>query len=132
MKYTESAEMYLKEIYILSLKNPRIRATDVAKALNVNKSSVCRAVNLLCREGLLSHATYGLIELTEQGAQKAHGIYQKQNIIAAYLMTALDLESQMAMEEACKLEHVLGAAVILKMKQKTISYKSMKDAEELR
>ena len=117
MKYTESAEMYLKEMYILSRKNPKIRAIDVAKALKVSKSSVSRAVNMLCKEGLVNHATYGLIELTETGVKKACEICQKQGVIAAYLTKALDIEPAIAMEEACTLEHVLGAAVILKMKQ---------------
>lgn len=117
MKYTESAEMYLKEMYILSRKNPRIRVTDVAKALKVSKSSVSRAVNMLCKEGLVNHVTYGLIELTETGVEKARKVCQKQSVIAAYLIKVLDIEPEMAMEEACKLEHVLGAEVILKMKQ---------------
>ena len=117
MKYSESVEMYLKEIYRLSKKDPQIRATDVANALGVSKSSVNRAVKKLSREGLLNHAIYGHIEMTAKGAGKARKICEKQKIIAEYLVTALDVDPQLAMEEACKLEHVVGAVVIDKMKE---------------
>ena len=127
MKYTESNEMYLKKIYILSRKSSRIRATDLAKALKVSKSSVSRAVNMLCKESLVNHVAYGLIELTEAGVQKAREVCRKQDIVAAYLIKVLDIEPQMAMEEACKLEHVLGGAVILRMKQNLISRKRSTD-----
>lgn len=117
MEYSESAEMYLKEIYRLSVKDPRIRATDVAIALGVSKASVNRAVKRLSKEGLLNHATYGHIELTEKGAQKARQICDKQEAIAGYLVIALDVDPHLAMEEACKMEHVVGLAVIDKMKE---------------
>ena len=118
MEYSESVEMYLKEIYRLSMKGPEIRATDVANALGVSKSSVNRAVKKLTREGLLNHATYGHIEITTEGARKAQQIFEKQKIIAGYLVTALDVDPQLAMKEACRLEHVIGATVINKMKKR--------------
>ena len=117
MKYSESVEMYLKEIYRLSMKGPEIRATDVANALEVSKSSVNRAVKKLYREGLLNHATYGHIEITAKGARKARQICEKQKVIADYLVSKLYIDPQLAMEEACRLEHVVGAAVIDKMKE---------------
>ena len=117
MKYSESVEMYLKEIYRLSIKGPEIRATDVAIALGVSKSSVNRAVKKLSREGLLNHATYGHIEITTKGTQKARAICEKQEIIVEYLVTALDVGPQLAMAEACKMEHVVGTVVIDKMKE---------------
>ena len=117
MKYSESVEMYLKEIYRLSIKGPEIRATDVAIALGVSKSSVNRAVKKLSREGLLNHATYGHIEITTKGTQKARAICEKQEIIVEYLVTALDVGPQLAMAEACKMEHVVGAVVIGKMNE---------------
>ena len=117
MKYSESVEMYLKEIYRLSIKGPEIRATDVAIALGVSKSSVNRAVKKLCREGLLNHATYGHIDITEKGTRKAQQICEKQKIIADYLITKLSIDTQLAMAEACKMEHVVGDVVIDKMKE---------------
>ncbi len=126
MKYSESVEMYLKEIYRLSIKGPEIRATDVANALEVSKSSVNRAVKKLCREGLLNHATYGHIEITSKGAKKARQICEKQEIIADYLVSKLYIDPQLAMEEACRLEHVVGAVVIDKMKE-TINWSQAVD-----
>lgn len=119
MEYSESVEMYLKEIYRLSKKDPRIRATDIANALKVSKASVNRAVKRLCREGLLNHMTYGHIEMTDKGRNKARETCEKQGVIAAYLVIALNIDSQLAMKEACKLEHVVGSVVIKKMKEAT-------------
>ncbi len=117
MEYSESTEMYLKEIYRLSIKGPEIRATDVANALRVSKSSVNRAVKKLSKEGLLNHATYGHIEITREGAKKARNICEKQKIIADYLVSKLSIDPKLAMEEACRLEHVVGAAVIDRMRK---------------
>ena len=117
MEYSESVEMYLKEIYRLSMKGPRIRATDVAIALGVSKSSVNRAVKKLCREGLLNHVTYGHIEITAKGARNARQICEKQKIIADYLVTKLSVDPQLAATEACKLEHIVSDVVIGKMNE---------------
>lgn len=117
MEYSESAEMYLKEIYRLSKKAPQIRLTDVANTLNVSKASTNHAVKRLCKEGLLRHATYGLIELTGQGTEMARRICEKQEVIAAFLVAKLKIDPLYATKEACKLEHVVSAVVIQKMKQ---------------
>ena len=119
MEYSESSEMYLKKIYTLSKKNPQIRATDVANVLHVSKASVNRAVKRLCSEGMLTHVKYGHIEMTDRGIKKAQEICAKQEIIADYLISALHVKPKLAMEEACKLEHILGSVVIKKMKQET-------------
>lgn len=119
MEYSESVEMYLKEIYRLSKKDLQIRVTDIANALTVSKASVNRAVKRLCREGLLYHVTYGHIELTDKGRIKARETCEKQGIIAAYLVKALGIDPQLAIKEACKLEHVMSTAVIKKMKKAT-------------
>jgi Mn-dependent DtxR family transcriptional regulator len=109
--------MYLKEIYRLSKKNPQIRLTDVANTLSVSKASTNHAVKRLCKEGLLRHATYGLIELTGPGVETARAICEKQKIIVDFLVAKLEIDPLLAAKEACKLEHVVSATVIQKMKQ---------------
>lgn len=50
MKFTESKETYLKEIFNLSQKSGHVRAIDIALRLRVSKSSVNRAVKILTKE----------------------------------------------------------------------------------
>lgn len=53
MKTHESEEMYLETIYLLSRRKPNVRSVDVVEELGYAKSSVSRAVNLLCKKGYI-------------------------------------------------------------------------------
>ncbi len=61
VKFSESTETYLKEIYRLSKTDEHVRSIDVASKLNVSKASVNGAVKKLAKEGYLNHRPYGLI-----------------------------------------------------------------------
>lgn len=120
MEFTESKEMYLKIIFRLSKSNGDVRITDIARRLRVSKASANKAVKILAGEGYLNYTPYRHIELTDKGNEAAEKVCERQEIIADYLIMALHVAPRIALEEACRMEHVVGLAVIDKMKD-TIS-----------
>ena len=103
----ESAEMYLETIYVLSKQNSTVRSIDVAEHMGYSKPSVSRAVGLLKQGGYLVSDKDGFLALTEAGLQVAHRIFERHTILTNMLM-ALGVSEATAMEDACKIEHVLS------------------------
>lgn len=104
MQLTESSEMYLETILILSKKHDRVRSIDICEYMNFSKPSISRAVNALKEEKYLEIAADGGITLTEQGKKIAHKIYERHTILTSCLMS-LGVDEKTAAEDACKIEH---------------------------
>ena len=107
MALHESAEMYLETIYELSRKQPAVRSIDVAEAMGYSKPSVSRAVGLLKQGGYLLMDKDGFLTLTESGIQVARKIYERHTVLSKMLM-ALGVSKEAAVEDACKIEHVIS------------------------
>ena len=107
MALHESAEMYLETIYVLSQQNSTVRSVDIAEHMGYSKPSVSRAVGLLKQGGYLVSDKEGFLSLTEAGLQAAHRIFERHTILTNMLM-ALGVSKETAMEDACKIEHVLS------------------------
>lgn len=120
MSLHESAEMYLETIYTLSQKNPAVRSIDVAESLGFSRPSISRAVGLLKKDGYLLMDGNGFLTLTETGNAIAGKIFQRHTILTQALV-ALGVDEETAVEDACKIEHVISdktlAAITEHMKQ---------------
>ena len=77
MPIHESGQMYLETIYILSRRNPYVRAIDVGEQLGYSKPSVSRAMALLKKDGYVTVGEDGGITLTESGLQVAQTMYTR-------------------------------------------------------
>ena len=107
MALHESAEMYLETIYELSQKQSSVRSIDVAESMGYSKPSVSRAVGLLKQGGYLLMDKDGFLTLTESGIAIAKKIFERHNVLATMLM-ALGVSKEAAVEDACKIEHVIS------------------------
>lgn len=107
MSLHESAEMYLETIYVLSQQSSTVRSVDVAEHMGYSKPSVSRAVGLLKQGGYLVTDKEGFLALTEQGLQVARTIFERHTLLSNVLI-ALGVSEATAMEDACKIEHVLS------------------------
>ena len=107
MKLQESGEMYLETIYILSQQEKNVRSIDVCEYMGFSKPSVSRAISLLKNGGYVSVAKDGCLTLTEIGLEKANAIYERHRLISKLLMM-LGVDENIASEDACKIEHVIG------------------------
>lgn len=107
----ESRENYLETILILQEKKGHVRSVDVARELGYSKPSISRAVNLLKNEGKLTVDTNGSLILTESGLAEAQAIYEKHKVLTEFLMVTAKVNSAVAEETACRMEHILSEEV---------------------
>lgn len=107
MSINESAENYLETIFILSQKLPVVRAVDIANELGFKKSSVSAAMKNLREHQHITVADTGYIYLTESGSAIAEMIYERHEVLS-YWLKQLGVEEHIALEDACKIEHVIS------------------------
>lgn len=107
MSTTESAENYLETILILSKLFPVVRSIDIANELGFKKSSVSVAMKNLREQKHIVVSEEGFITLTETGREIAEMIYERHELLSAWL-THLGVNEQVAAQDACKIEHVIS------------------------
>ena len=108
MKIQESGENYLETIYILTLQNGSVRSIDIANYLNFSKPSVSRAMGILKEAGYIIMEPSGNIVLTPKGRKKAGSVYERHTLIAKFLQMTLGVDSNIALQDSCRIEHVIS------------------------
>lgn len=99
--------MYLETIYLLEKSEGHAHGVDIGKELGVSKASVTKATKLLKSGGYILKEPYGSITLTGKGRRVSERIYKKHKLISLYLKDSLGVDSKVAEDNACKLEHVI-------------------------
>ena len=107
MHIQASGEMYLETIYVLQKKNGHVRSVDVAEKMGYSKPSISRAMGLLKTAQFIEIAPDGAITLTEKGVAVAEKIYERHTLLSQVLMH-LGVSAEVALEDACKLEHAIS------------------------
>ena len=103
----ESSENYLETILSLSKSHPVVRSVDVAEELGFKKSSVSVAMKNLREREHITVTKEGYIYLTESGREIAEMIYERHQLLSAWLVK-LGVDEKIAAEDACKIEHVIS------------------------
>ncbi|MDY4254695.1 MAG: metal-dependent transcriptional regulator [Oscillospiraceae bacterium] len=106
MQIQESGEMYLETILLLSKKGA-VRSLDIAEYMEYSKPSVCRAVGILKNGGFITVDKSGYITLTDAGFERASKIYERHTLLADFLQR-LGVSAETAVEDACKMEHIIS------------------------
>lgn len=104
----ESAEDYIKTIYILKRKSGVVRSVDVARELGFSRASVSIAMSNLRNKDIIVMEKDGTIEFTENGKKIAEDIYEKYSMLISFLQNVAGVDEKTAMEDACKIEHCLS------------------------
>ena len=104
----ESSENYLETILILSKSHPVVRSVDVAEELGFKKSSVSVAMKNLRENGYILMDDQGHITLSSIGKEIAETMYERHTMLSQWLMY-LGVDEQTAVEDACRIEHVVSA-----------------------
>ena len=112
----ESAENYLETILLLSKTRPVVRSVDIAEELGFKKSSVSVAMKNLRQKEQITVTKEGFIYLTDSGKEIAEMIYERLEFLTSWL-TALGVDSKIAAEDACKMEHVISKQSFEAIKQ---------------
>lgn len=116
MKMQESAEMYLETILVLSKRNLQVRSIDIVDELNFKKSSVSVAMKKLRENGCIEMDDEGYITLTEEGRKIAETMYERHTLISGWLIH-LGVDEAIAVEDACRMEHVISSESFEAMKK---------------
>jgi len=107
-KIQESAENYLEAILMLHKRNGYVRSIDIAGELEFSKPSVSVAMKNLRENGFIDMDESGHITLLEKGQEIAERMYERHTFLSDWLMT-LGVERKIALEDACRIEHVISA-----------------------
>lgn len=116
MTMNESAENYLETILILSKSHPVVRSVDVANQLDFKKSSVSVAMKKLRENNHIIVSPEGFITLTESGLKIAESIYERHEVISTWLID-LGVTEEVAIDDACRIEHVISAESFAALKK---------------
>ncbi len=112
----KSSEDYLERILQLKQKQSIVRAIDIANDMNYSKPSVSIALKKLKSNGFIFvNENNGNIELTEKGHEIAKYVLEKHEIITNCLIF-LGVNQEIALEDACKIEHDLSDLSFEKLK----------------
>lgn len=107
MHIQESGEMYLETIFILSREGGTVRGIDISEHMGYSKPSVSRAIGLLKNGGFLTVDDAGAITLTDAGRELAEKIYERHTLLSS-LLVKLGVDEDTAIEDACRIEHVIS------------------------
>ena len=111
---TESKEMYLKTIYLLSKKKGEVRNIDIASELNFSKPSVTGMLKRLVSDGDITIKD-NVIQLTTSGKERAEMIYNRY-ITFVDLLSMMDIPEEKIHDAACKLEHGVSDEIFYYMR----------------
>lgn len=106
-KFTESFEMYLKTILILSTESDCVRQIDLARALKVSRPSVHQAIRKLEADGYVSSSEDGNLSLQPAGLEVAENIYERHRHFTGFLVH-LGVNRITAEIDACRMEHYVS------------------------
>ncbi len=109
-------ENYLEAIYELSHQGTGARVSDIAERLGVTKASTNSAMSTLAEKGLITNEKYKEVFLTPTGYELAEITSQKHHVIQQFLIKILKVDSSIAENDACAIEHVISNASIAAMK----------------
>lgn len=107
MAIQESGEMYLETILVLQDELRIVRSIDVAERMEFSKASVSRAMKILKNDGYIDIERTGNILLTEEGERIAKKIYERHQVLTAYLKS-IGVDAKVAEDDACRIEHVIS------------------------
>ncbi len=122
MRIKESAENYLETILILKKRNGHVRSIDIASELSFSKPSVSIAMKNLRTNGYLEVDEAGYITLLDKGREIAEKIYERHTLLSDWLI-ALGVSPDTAVEDACRMEHVISDESFESIKTHVAKYK---------
>lgn len=108
MKIRASAENYLETILILSHRIGAVRSIDIVNELGFSKPSVSIAMKNLREDECIAMDADGYITLTDKGRSIAETIYERHTSLSDWLVF-LGVDRNTAVEDACRIEHVISA-----------------------
>jgi DtxR family transcriptional regulator, Mn-dependent transcriptional regulator len=106
---TPVMEDYLEAIFTLDQENTVVRVKDIAQRMDVKMPTVSSMLKTLNNRGLVDYEKYEYVRLTRSGADVGKEMRRRHKVLLTFLTNILNIDHADADNEACKMEHVLGA-----------------------
>ncbi len=113
---TETTENYLKRIFWLTSSKGYARISEIAKLMGRSLSSTTEAVQRMASMGLVNYTKYGKITLTDEGKKIAEEVNTTYMVLSD-LLVLLGVPSEIAIEDACSMEHQISATTLDRLKR---------------
>lgn len=116
---SHAAQDYLKLIWSATEWSPApITVSVMAERLGVRPSTVSDGIKKLAGQGLVTHAPYGSIELTDAGRAHAVAMVRRHRLLETFLVDVLGYSWDEVHDEAEVLEHAVSDTLIDRMDRK--------------
>lgn len=113
IQLSAAAEDYLKVIWTAQeWTSAPVTISALSAHMGFSPSSVSEAVKRLTRQGLLQHARYGSIALTEAGHRAAVAMVRRHRLIETFLVEYLGYGWDEVHDEAEQLEHAVSDKMV--------------------
>ncbi|WP_146041036.1 MULTISPECIES: metal-dependent transcriptional regulator [Glutamicibacter] len=110
---SDSAQNYLKIIFGLNeWSADPVTASIIANKSGMKLSTVSGALSKLRQQGLLDHAPYGAVTLTELGREYAVTMVRRHRLLETFLVQMLGYRWDQVHDEAESLEHAVSDFMI--------------------
>ena len=106
----------MEAVLMLQKKNGTVRSIDLARHMEVAKSSISRAVTILQQGGFLTVDNDYFLHLTDIGQEVAEKIYERHQFFTEQLVAA-GVDQKTAEQEACRMEHAISDTSFQKLKE---------------
>ena len=112
---SESLEMYLEDIYVLSLKLDVVRPVDLAKKMGFSKPTISEWMGKLRDQGYVEPDNGTGLHLTPKGEEIAKSVYER-HVLLCNLFELMGVPAETAEEDACRVEHYISDETFACMK----------------
>ena len=112
---TQSLEDYIEAIFVLIRDGGSACVRDVARMLGVQMPSVVKAIHELKKLELATQEPYSSIELTAKGRRLAKMVLGRHTLLCSFLQK-LGVSAKTADVDACRMEHILSAETLDKIR----------------
>ena len=110
-EYHPAFEEYCETIFELAEDGLEVKQARIADRLEVSRPAVSEMVRKMEREGLVTFAATGTLELTDDGAALAQQVVRRHRLAERFLTDVLELSWAEAHHEAGKWEHIISPTV---------------------
>lgn len=112
---THSGAHHLLAIYNLVNEQGYARVTDIAKRLGITTGSVSTNLKSLKHRNLIKTDENRMLKPSEEGKLLAQAIIARRDIFKKFLSSVLEVESEQADIDSCKVEHLLSHETSIKL-----------------
>ncbi|HET9877207.1 MAG TPA: manganese-binding transcriptional regulator MntR [Mycobacterium sp.] len=113
------AQDYLKVIWTAQEWSPdKVSTKMLAEKIGVSASTASESIRKLAEQGLVDHAKYGAVTLTEAGRRAALAMVRRHRLLEAFLVGELGYSWDEVHDEAEVLEHAVSERLIARIDAK--------------